>query len=220
MVLSEDEANASPLNQLKYVNKQLYHETAGLEIKFNRVVLDFYNIESTTNRLLKFVNFCTPNRLSWLSKVVIEQQRTDTEKTVATWLKHQMGTIIKLLHLAAKTPHFTIQLRVPEFSIINYEGNYTPYLFIAYAHLMTWIFRGEDIGDLANEAGTLQAPPHQRTHRYTLGKYRSVVEGFRGRAPNLRFLPYRVEWDEQLFLAQAVEVWSVRAGVIFFEEEK
>jgi hypothetical protein len=82
------------------------------------------------------------------------------------------------------------------------------------------IFRGEDIGDLANEAGTLQAPPHQRTHRYTPGKYRNVVEGFRGRAPNLRLLPYKVEWDEQLFLAQAVEEWSVRAGVVIFDEEK
>jgi hypothetical protein len=38
MVSDTSSSEGYPINTLKYVNRQLYQETVGLEIKFNRVV--------------------------------------------------------------------------------------------------------------------------------------------------------------------------------------
>ncbi|KAF2244824.1 hypothetical protein BU26DRAFT_568819 [Trematosphaeria pertusa] len=61
--------NNEPFNQLKYVNRQLYRETAGLELKFN--TLSFYHYKSSTAALFTFAATITPSKLAWLTLVVV-----------------------------------------------------------------------------------------------------------------------------------------------------
>jgi hypothetical protein len=47
------------INTLKYVNHQLYKETAGLEIKFTRVVFEDTEPKKATERFLDFISQAT-----------------------------------------------------------------------------------------------------------------------------------------------------------------
>jgi hypothetical protein len=64
IVLPSREGEKNSANQLKFANKQLYRETAGLELQFNTVTFEDYNTESTSLHLFKFARFCTPIRLA------------------------------------------------------------------------------------------------------------------------------------------------------------
>jgi hypothetical protein len=93
LVSPNDEGERHSTNQLKYANKQLYRESAGLELQLNTIIVEDYNTECTAQHFLKFANFCTPTRLGWLTSVVLEQKRGDTNARLRVWLRHQMQTV-------------------------------------------------------------------------------------------------------------------------------
>ena len=56
-------------NQLKYVSRQLYAETAGIEARFNMVeFLDDFEYEEPRDLLL-FAKNCHPTKLQWFKKI-------------------------------------------------------------------------------------------------------------------------------------------------------
>jgi hypothetical protein len=64
----------SGINQLKFICKQLYAETAGLEVKFNSIVFAEADRagKSAEELFLEFIQAMTPGKISWLSTVIIE----------------------------------------------------------------------------------------------------------------------------------------------------
>jgi hypothetical protein len=64
----------SGINQLKFTCKQLYAETAGLELRFNFIVFATVNRagKSTEELFLEFIQAMAPSKISWLSTVIIE----------------------------------------------------------------------------------------------------------------------------------------------------
>lgn len=66
--------NGPELNQLKYTCRQLYAETAGLEVKYNALRFELPSDETnayTSTRFPPFLYDCAPDRRRWLRDVVI-----------------------------------------------------------------------------------------------------------------------------------------------------
>ena len=63
--------NWADFNQLKYVCRQLYKETAGYEIRFNDIL--FQRSEKTTalKKLETFIGGCTNKTFGWLRRVTL-----------------------------------------------------------------------------------------------------------------------------------------------------
>lgn len=214
VMVALDGNDAHPINQVKYVNRQLYNETAGLEIQHNAIAFQsqLFTQAGATIGLFNFVRRCTPNKLQWLKRVIL-RENTDLDKPKAqrdalVWMKDHMRMIIKLLDFCACNPHITIELNVPGFCIINNEDDYVSFTFLTVGIFITWAFRSEDIIDIASELG----PDTRRTYRYMysdiLGKHRRDVESRRHRAGNLWFCMQRKGWELDKFRGTALATWS------------
>ena len=72
-VVNEDQP--LPINQMMYVCKLLRKETAGLEVQYNDVT--FTSTSSTNTGAMwgftQFIERCTPTRLAWLRKVILDE---------------------------------------------------------------------------------------------------------------------------------------------------
>jgi hypothetical protein len=188
-VSSNDEGERHSTNQLKYANKQLYRESAGLELQLNTIIVEDYNTESTAQHFLKFTNFCTPTRLGWFTSIVLEQKRGDTNARLRVWLRLQMQTIAALFDFAAAHPHMKISLRAPDFNMKDVYYRYEAFRFLHDGVILTRMFRGKDIAGLMG----MNAVAFQTDCDYALGVYKARVERIRNRAGYLRFLPWAVE---------------------------
>jgi hypothetical protein len=64
----------SGINQLKFACKQLYAETAGLELRFNSIVFAKADRagKSAEELFLDYIQAMAPGKISWLSTVIIE----------------------------------------------------------------------------------------------------------------------------------------------------
>ncbi|KAF2823019.1 hypothetical protein CC86DRAFT_423112 [Ophiobolus disseminans] len=70
--------HSTTVNQLKYVNKQLYKETAGLELKYNSLVICARDWdEKPAEQLVKWLATFTPSKVAWIKKVVIKAEVLD-----------------------------------------------------------------------------------------------------------------------------------------------
>jgi hypothetical protein len=66
---------AVEVNQLKYVNKQLWKETAGLEVKYNSVIVCARQFrERPTVTLLQWLSKICTTKLPWIKMVVIKYE--------------------------------------------------------------------------------------------------------------------------------------------------
>jgi hypothetical protein len=104
--------DAYPINQLKYVSRQLYKETAGTEIQHNLVKFhgEVHTHAGSISGFLNFIRDCTPRHLSWLTRVFL-QEHVDWSVQVFEfhsangWLQHHMKSIVKALRVCAANPH-------------------------------------------------------------------------------------------------------------------
>jgi hypothetical protein len=93
-----------------------------------------------------------------------------------------------------------ISLRAPDFSMQDIYGRYEAQRFLHDGVILTNIFRGENIAGLVSS----NAAAFQALSDYVFGEYRARIEGVRGQARNLKFLPWAVEWDVDAFPADAI----------------
>ncbi|KAF1944321.1 hypothetical protein EJ02DRAFT_98722 [Clathrospora elynae] len=76
-----DPANkVKDFNKLKYVCRQLYKETAGLEVKFNTVVIRFDFSSSPKREPARifgtFLTTCAPSKVSWFADIILKSSHS------------------------------------------------------------------------------------------------------------------------------------------------
>jgi hypothetical protein len=68
-----DDSPAGRFNQLKYTCRQLYHETAGLEVRFNGVwFFDCNETNCPTPCFINFINKCSPRKVAWFMEITLQ----------------------------------------------------------------------------------------------------------------------------------------------------
>jgi len=157
-IMVTNDTDLRPVNQLKYASRQLYHETSGLEIKFNCVVVDEARASASISRFIEFTKRCSAGKLQWLTQVVLEEKATAEEEKMFEWQRKYVHSTLALLEFCAANPHTTVALQVPHFELIPTSGEfayqYRAYEFIEQGLILKLAFRGQDITYLAPEFGT------------------------------------------------------------------
>ncbi|KAF2791652.1 hypothetical protein K505DRAFT_363608 [Melanomma pulvis-pyrius CBS 109.77] len=180
-------------NQLKWVSKQLYRETAGLELKFADRIEFTEKEEVPVQQFLMFTAVLSPNKLSWLSTVVLKPLSTGTiEYRMEDTLKAMASTSFFCRH----NPKVKVEYVFPGFSV---EDAMVPTFetrslnFIALGLKLCLAFRGG--GGLLRWNILLEISPTlaeeafrwQETH-YTVLMVQHI--------PNFRIYPETTEIDE------------------------
>jgi hypothetical protein len=104
------------LNQLQYTCRQLYEETAGLEVKVNQVNFAGKQHNSgLAERFLEFISTCTPKKVDWLRNVTLDLPDNRVEEWGFTldMLLEQKHTMVSLGDFCHKHPLVHVRY-VPE----------------------------------------------------------------------------------------------------------
>jgi hypothetical protein len=132
------------LNQLRYTCRQLYEETAGLEVKVNQVyfVGKQYN-SGPAERFLEFITTCTPERVDWFRNVTLDLPDNRVEEWGFTlhMLLEQKHTMVSLGDFCHKHPLVHVRY-VPE---IFSAWTINPAPFIGMGLLLSNAIRRKDL---------------------------------------------------------------------------
>jgi hypothetical protein len=145
MASGTSSSESQPINSLRYVNRQQYKETAGLEIKFNRVVFEDPEPKKATERFLDFISQATPARLTWLKAMALEEKAARNEAEKLFWTQSRPGSLVEIMRFCARNRHTTVDLREPGFEIITRDGDLQAYKFLGAGIILTLALRGQDI---------------------------------------------------------------------------
>lgn len=136
------------INQLKFVSRQLYQETAGTELKDNRIVFDDSSPSASTKRFFRFFTSCSAPKLQWLREVAIEGKSTKEDESTMDWLRDNAKYMLPLLDFCAKNPHTTVFFRVPWFPIFctrpEHTNCYHGIRFLGTGIILALAFHGEN----------------------------------------------------------------------------
>jgi hypothetical protein len=208
------EDDAYPINQLKYVNCQLYKETAGLEILYSPVIFqsETYASAGAIASFQDFVRHCAPRKLLWLRRVVLRENVDWTKpwelRHPMGWLACNMPSMLKTLRMCSKNPHMTVELELPGFGVVNAEGMSHPFEFLATGIALSRMFRSKDMTNLLQTHGSqTRAVIFDRRIGKILGKYREEFESVREGAQNLRLVTRCRDWDKNAFSDGMVRSW-------------
>lgn len=107
-------------NQLQFVNRQLRHETAGLEIKFNpirfpRTVLDGGTSQIPMQGLLAFRAACSTTKFLWLTDVRLRSLGRLTETMIEPW--GSSYGILPVVDFCKTHPHIQVQYVPVDFAV-------------------------------------------------------------------------------------------------------
>jgi hypothetical protein len=212
-VMSENGGSEQSINQLKYVNRQLHAETAGLEIRFNTITFNTQKPRAATRRFFQFTLKCAPNKLKWLRNVVIHEKLGKQESYHIEHIKANMKGIIDLFKFAAANPHIAIKYRLPSWNPMTwgYLKSHAAYRFLIHGLVLELLFRDQDNSRLAPEQGDERRKCFDELIFDTMGKHRSSLEAVRMNVPNLRFYPDAAYWREDDFRTDAMRAWQKAA---------
>lgn len=109
------------MNQLKYVCRSLYQETAGLELKCNAITfkvsskstVPLSKIPLPTEQLLNFIKTCDERRIKELRTIIIKSPRD-----VCDALGEPVQLLEALANFCRENPHITVKYVVTSF---NYD---------------------------------------------------------------------------------------------------
>lgn len=209
-------------NQIKFVNKQLYRETAALEAKFNRITFDGPVLQAAIRHCLRFLRQRGSNRIQWLKTIVVteypERGAAGPYNTIAMrgttpYLKGNMKLILQLLALGAATSHLDIHLRLKSWIIgdlANFDSLDTN-LFLEIGMGLVLLFRIKDITHVMPYKGDQTLQLLLDKNDYIMGKQASVFRNLHLRAPNVRIFPTFAELDENAFRMRVLQDWNETA---------
>ena len=207
-----NDANQRPVNQLKYVNRQLYHETAGLEITYNSVFVNHVVPNESIHHFIRFTVRCSPGKLQWLKQVVVEETATTEEKTLFSWHRNNTKSILALLKFCAENPQTTVTLQVPRFEIIlsldNPDNEHAGYNFIGQGLILSLAFRGVDLTSIAPEFGDKSSLAYDNVVQRMQRRHRRDITSLHEHTSNLKLMPRMVEWNTDEFRTSALRSWN------------
>ncbi|KAH4068847.1 hypothetical protein HBH98_077440 [Parastagonospora nodorum] len=200
------------INQLKFVSRQLYQETAGTELKYNRVVFDDSSPSASTKRFFRFVTSCSAPKLQWLRQVVIEEKSNKEDESTMDWVRDNVHSILTLLDFCSKNPQITVLYRIPRFqifcSIPEHNECYHGLQFLHTGIFLALAFHGKDYLSLVPGYKSSNAQVYDQLLSQTLASSRAAFIGFHGRADNLCLMPRWDIWEENEFMGQTLQNWS------------
>ncbi|KAF2823017.1 hypothetical protein CC86DRAFT_385184 [Ophiobolus disseminans] len=192
------EDSSVEFNQLKFVCKELYSETAGLEIRYNDLLIQqtFENKLPVAEQHQLLVNHIGESRFSWLSgttitlentltlKVMSEDKRTSTRPFPCT-----VATAVQVAEFCRANPTIQIRLISPGFNVCPSAGEFCLRCFMVEGVRNELLLRDRHLGtDI----------PHVYYHSTM-----SEIQTWLGevavkdvRAPNFRVSPGNIIWND------------------------
>jgi hypothetical protein len=195
----------SEFNQLKYVNRQLYKETAGLELKYNK--LDFVApvgiLEPCGRQLINFMTRMMPSMHAWLTTITIGQP-VDTAAESSSFMSDSYETVNLLDQICDKYSHIKVRVILPGWRLYPDQDENPIDNFIGRGLLFAWSLRGDSCESLFHQPTrrlsvmTMHAligrGRNHSEHARRDSSYQEIIKWGVARmrpltAPNLRFVP-------------------------------
>ncbi|KAF2244828.1 hypothetical protein BU26DRAFT_568823 [Trematosphaeria pertusa] len=141
-------SEAIEFNQLKYVNRQLYNETAGLELKFNPIAFPSWLDEDLPPPGCQFLLFMgrldTPKR-SILRTIILLPETIWGECSI----HEDAEDLVKINDFCKENPHATVKYICSGFSYVEQPfdniQNISTGNFFAAATILLWVFRKQEL---------------------------------------------------------------------------
>lgn len=132
-------------NQLKYACRRLWTETAGVEAKFNKVLITKADCTkySAIPSFILFAQSCAPKKIEWFRHVIIKTTCEEDE-----FLPESSGLVYKLAKFCRQHPRMHIDYMLPGFG----NGPIFPtshWQLISVGTLYKWAFCDVDLRPLA-----------------------------------------------------------------------
>lgn len=199
----EDEVVA--VNQLQYACKQLRRETAGLEIKFNRIRLGRHprSRGAICDSLFIFTKNCSDARRLWHKHILLDPlqdaKRNKPElDDPLIWIQHHLRPIFELQGLCNTFPHLRVTLHVPGFSIQHTNKKIAiPRLMILHGLSLIWIFKKPSFDHL-DPSENVRAIIERRAQD-VIGVNLDQLMSRSLKSPNILFFPQDSLLDEESF---------------------
>ncbi|KAF2791655.1 hypothetical protein K505DRAFT_376605 [Melanomma pulvis-pyrius CBS 109.77] len=194
-------------NQLKFVCRQLYHETRSLEIRCNALAfkqIARWELEASA-QFLRFVKGLPRKKLKWLRTITLSRN-PNTFRNSWAWcpgvVSQELPSIIKISQFCVTHPHIHVNFIIPHFKVhekFHLLPN-NPALdivsFVVSAVYINRILRDKDFAFLLTDL----LSDHFDREAIILRKGRLIQEF---QASNLRFWPDMRVFDEYEFRKQA-----------------
>jgi hypothetical protein len=146
-----DDKKPVEYNQLKYVNKQLYAETAGLELKHNDITLsersERFEHTSPCEVLSDWLSSISHTKRFWIKTIAI---RCEWEFNRSKIVGESAETIARLTQLCNEIPSMRVKHYKPLWMLGSYRfGEYYHYFyyFFVSAQRFSYAYRGESFKD-------------------------------------------------------------------------
>lgn len=192
-------------NQLKYVNRQLYKETAGLELKYNE--LDFVapvgSVEPCGRQLINFMTYLKPSMHAWLTTVTVGQP-VDIAADSSSFMSDSFETVKLLDQICHKYPHIKVRVILPGWRLCPDQDEKPLDNFIGRGLLFAWSLRGDSSLSIFHQPTQRLSMMNMHTligrgsnhseHGRRDNPYQGIIKWGVARmhrltAPNLRFVP-------------------------------
>jgi hypothetical protein len=150
----DDPVTGSPspieFNQLKYVNKQIYAETVGLELKYNDIALDMFvdrGGASPAERLVEWLSSMPTTKRSWIKTISVKVTfHTSIPRREQPRIPDRANTIARLTRLCNDNPSMTVKYYLPSCKLEHYRFRSGLFFFIAADHICHAL-RGKGYGE-------------------------------------------------------------------------
>ena len=186
-----------------------------MQVQFSRILFDSREPAASTRRFYEFARRCTPARLMWLSRVVIEEKPSKKDKDMMEWLKLNRKHVMELLRFCAAHRHVTVEFRVPHWTLQDRRcaDSEAAFRFLYGGIAFELMFRQIDRSDIAPDLGDNTRPALDLLIYETLdyGNRHIALLELSMQAPNIRFYPQVLAWDAAKFGQDALEGWNAIA---------
>jgi len=145
-----DNENPIEYNQLKYVNKQLYAETAGLELKFNDITFsEGSGYALPSQALIDWVSSMSIAKRSWIKIVSIRSDRKDGQRGFDD---ESVDAVARFTQLCNDIPTMKVKYYKPFWTLANHQTHADVVYFFVVALSTSYKYRGEGIKYLLFDA--------------------------------------------------------------------
>ncbi|KAI4640031.1 hypothetical protein J4E93_008831 [Alternaria ventricosa] len=179
-----DDKSPVDYNQLKYANKQLYAETAGLELKFNDITFSEGSKDALpSDALIDWVSSVSITKRSWIKTISIRPDSVDDLNLIG----ESPDAVARLTQLCNGIPNVKVKYYKPSWV---YQSDFGIGFFFTLAQCFSYAFRGKIFKYLFNVAvdqdmAIIYATRWRKGHHYKSPK----VELVRLQAENLKYFP-------------------------------
>lgn len=107
------EKEEDEFNQIKYVCRQLYHETKGIELRCNKICFHqkYFHSQAPAPIFSKFTSSIAPRKISWLTHIVIATESYSTGQMIKHGINKMLepaDNIMRMADFCRSNPHVTV----------------------------------------------------------------------------------------------------------------